>query len=457
MAINDWLKKKRGQGRSSFLKSWKADKTIRVWLHTADEAQPCDVYRHNIPTLVTIKGRNGEEDKVRIFTKNYVCHETEETLEGQYWRVKEQDATDERPLGSREHPIERCGLCKLVEWSREQALLARATKGKQGIGWTTKAFKFEGVDDKGRPETKYLHIGGIPNLFGAKDLSDEQKAGLKKAGIFVGGDDGAWAENMYAKQQTVFCIVDDAKPENGVQVAVETGLLGEKVKEVINKELKRRGPQKGNPQTHPYCIEWEYKKAEAQFNKKYDATALDEVKATPQILKLIRGEAPDTTDAKKPFNQQAVRAMLERHCVLEKGVVPWDELFPTKEQEETWREEDAATKVEDEKLRAEINADGTPEEPADREDVEGNDPAHDHEIADPDEEVECNQCAKVIKMSDAKCPHCGKEYQVEAAPPPAAPRVLKKRGDPAVAPPPPAPSSKSGAADDGLNDDEIPF
>ena len=74
---------------------------------------------------------------------------------------------------------------------------------------------------------------------------------------------------------------------------------------------------------HPFCIELTYDE-KAQMNKKYHARRIERVKLTPEIERLIRGEAPDLEPATRFFNQKNLRAFLERYAVVD---LPWDRIF----------------------------------------------------------------------------------------------------------------------------------
>lgn len=388
--------KHRGGGRSAFLSKWKEEGNISVWFHTKE--LPMEIWRHQIPLIQVRDDRDDKSKKVKhVWSKNLVCHETVEVLEAQNYRDKE--------TADRKKPPERCGLCKLIEWCYQQALAyeeTRDSKKPKGLSFVTPIFHFEGDEPD---ETTTLHVGGMCSLFSDDDLSEAMKEDLKRAKISLRN---SWKENAKAKCQYVMMIVDNAHPESGVQIAVETKLLGEKVKEVMEDELEKNDV---DIQRKPYCIEWEYFEKEKVFGKKYKATALRKVKPSPRILALIQGDTPQLSDdLTEPFNQQSIRAMLERHCVLpDKALVPWDEIFPSREQEALWKKED------EEQARRDKLAEEDEEEEGDEdaEEDEKKDEDEDDEDDDEDEEMfACDDCGKAIKASDAECPHCGKQYEV---------------------------------------------
>lgn len=481
----------RSGGGGSMLKGWKKTPGwIETWMHT--QWLPMAVYRHQIPQVVIVKDRDTRDPVKRVFSKSFVCHETESVLEGQYFR--------DRDTGERKHKPDRCGVCKLVEWCWQQSNVFEETrddKKPNGLRFTTPIFKFEGdLPD----ETAVLHVGGVANLFN-KDLNDAQKKDMKDAHIRVSD---AWKENAWAKCQYVMRIVDDAHPELGVQTAVEASSLGDKVKEKLNDELDNDV----DIQRSPYCIKWVYDEKQTDLNKKYKAVVLRKKHITPRILKLIRGPVEDLSeDLTTPFNQQSLRATLERHCLLPKGTVPWDEIFPTPEQEKKWALEDEAeekaaaaevpdddevdtsgseegTKLSPRRLRDEDEEDEDDEEKEDEDDEEEDEDEEEKEDDEEDEDededkemAECVECHKPMLMSASKCPHCGAEYdedeaEEEAKPPP----KMKSRGESRGAKSAAAPKAKSkpaggggsakrsraasattGHPDDGDQESDVPF
>lgn len=452
-----------GGGGAARLTNWKDKGFIDVWMHT--RMLPIDVFRHSIPMPIVFKDKITKEDVRRIWNKDLVCHETPLVLEKQYFHKKDD------PL-VRQNAPERCGICKLVEWCWLQCNLYEQTrdekdpKKREGIELTTKMFYFENED---KPEDeRTIHIGGVCNLLGKKDKhTDAQKASVKKAKIRL---DEVFKENFYAKLANLVAVVEDAAPENGVIVtAIGSGLGGS-----IRKMMDRMLENNRDIQKKPYCMRWKYD-SKALIADQYTSTELIEKKPDGRILAMIRGPEPEIPEYfTEPFNQQVVKAVLEKACTLPAGTVPWDELFPTREQEAKWKKEDDAAA----KLEAENEAAGDDEEVETEEDEDGDEePEFD---ADGDELVEC-ECGKPMKAKLATCPNCKRTYDVgdeeeeegegaeeeeepapakpgKAAakakkdePPPPAPKKMRKRAGATSAP------SKAGAEDDEAQGDGIPF
>lgn len=404
-----------GGGGGKFLPKWKKEKgSIDVWFHTKE--LPIAVWRHAIPQLVVKEDRDTKESITHVWTKNLVCHEDTSVLESQYFRDKD--------TGERKKPPERCGVCKLIEWAYQQALLfeeTRDTKKPKGLSAVTPLFHFEGDDPA---ETTTLHIGGICNLFGRDDLSDALKEDMAKAKISPRKE---WMQNALAKCNYAMFVVDNDHPDNGVQIAVEAGLLGDKVKEVMETELEKNDI---DIQVQPYCMQWEYFDKEKNFQKKYKASVLRKVRATGRVLELIRNsELPELPeDLRVPFNQDAIRASLERKCVLpnHETIIPWDELFPSKEQTIAWAKADAleaerAKKVAEDEAAAEAKAvkskpaksadeDDADEDDADEDDDDTDDEDDADDADEEEEKIACDDCKKPMSIDDTECKHCGATY-----------------------------------------------
>lgn len=406
-SLEGWLgHKSRGGGGGKFFSKWKEKGSAQVWLHT--QRLPLAIWRHPFPMYVVVKDKDDKDIEVKhVFSKKFVCHEDESVLTHP-WRDKN--------TGEREHPPKRCGLCKFNDWLWMQILAWLDThtwdndekewkenkKGKgEGIDPCTKIFEFE--SEAKDSENVTMYAGGCCGFFGLKELPKEVSLAMKAKKI---RGDEVWKQNASVKCESVMCIVNNDDIAAGVQIAVETQALGDKVKEEIQRVWKSN---EINIQKQPYVIEWGYNEKEI-FSKKYSATSIMKIKPSDRVLKLIRGEAPDLTELKKTFDQQKMRATLEEHCLLED--VPWDDLFPSEKQEREWAKEDAEAEEEEKKPSREPGDD-------EEEDEAGNDDDDDSESDDKDKDeddemVACDECKKPIKLSAKKCPHCGHKYEDDA-------------------------------------------
>lgn len=454
MGIDDFLKHSNRGGKRKFLKGWRNAEpyAINVFLHP--QASILALWRHPWQRVNVSEDRETKQVTRAVWVERLVCWEDEETLQHQHWRDKE--------TGRREHPPQVCPHCLMTEFVRD---LVDAGK----LSWVEPIFRFSGDDPK---DTRWYHAGGLYNAFGAKDLGKDEKEEMANVPASKGGPiyaKNAWAENTMAKLEYCFTIVNPDDVPAGIQVTIESNLLGEKVKETIAKRIKSAGREKGNPLVTPYAIRWEYNPKDGiPFNQKYDALMMEQIPVTPAIAALFREPPPDVAPVATRFDLKTHRAMLERHCVLPnpKTALPWDDFFREALRRAPKGESQAQVPEEVSALDA---------LPARGERNPGSAPALAARPAAPppppaDEMFACDGCEKPMKASDPKCPHCGMVYEVEAAPPPPPPKLPKRSEAKARAAAAPAAPSAASEAEKRLGvdpgdppdacggeDDDIPF
>jgi hypothetical protein len=409
--VDDFLNHKSRRSGGTFLKDWKKDGSIVVWLHT--KHVPMAVWSHGLPRVVAREDRNGGAPRKEIWGGSYVCHEKESVLLDQYRRDED---------GHRDNPPKRCPLCGMLEWTRTMVETKK-------LSWTRPMFKFEGTDPT---KTQVFLAGGIYGAFGAKNLTPEQRDELAKLGVY---QTNAFKQNVMARLGYLLVVVSNADVQAGAQIAQVTGLLGDKVKDCIRKARQPNvlGPERGNPFVNPYAFEWSYSEKALPSNK-YDVIRAEGVPLTPLIERAIRGPAVDVTALRTPFDFASMRAILEKHCLLPKGLVPWDRFFAPPAQEDDFGDVGTVPDV-------------------------GEAPAVETAAAEDDEELfACDECGKPIHANDAVCPHCGCVYDVapepEPEPEPEPVKALPKRSaaKPSVAKaqplPDPDPSNGAGMGED---------
>jgi len=453
LGFDEFMNHSTGARKNTFLKDWKKTPGyLDAFLHT--RRMPIVVHQHKFPR-VNVKERDGKIER-KVWMADLNCWESEEVL-GQQYAVTE---------GKRDVPPCLCPMCRLQEVMRWYVHTGK-------IKIHDVVFKCE-THEPGKPII--IHAGSMFGAFGqgaVKKMSEAQKEELKKHGIYLSQ---AWKENTVAKGAYVFTIVDANNVAAGVQITTEPSLLGDKVRGVIADAKVRLGNEKGNPIIHPYAMRWQARPNEEQFDKKYHAVGpMEQVQLTPDILKLIKSDPPDLSRYTAPFKVKNWRAFAESiYC----GPVPlpWDKICEPAEAEEKKRAEedksDGDASFNPDEL-AETETTGTPPN------ISAADPglppgmttgaatstSTPAATSDGDELVDCDVCGKEMKISDSKCPHCGKVYEVEAAapppPPPPPPRRSRseaKAGAGAAAPPPPATPAAPAAPDQNkADDDDVPF
>jgi hypothetical protein len=424
---------------------WKKKGSAIVWIHMT--AAPIISYRHNIPTLIPWEDRDTRKKEMRVWGRKYVCPEESGVL-------AEQHFYEDKKKGIRTTPPAWCGVCKMIEWARMEALAFERTRKKEvhrGIELTKRVFDFKGDRDA---EHKIIRLGGMCNLFGWKDLKPSAQSAMKAANdppIYKGG----WDQNFMAKPEYGFFIVPDDDPDHGIRFSPESGGLGQAFQKKL-KELMENGT---DPSKTPIGLRWKYNDKAPSFNEIYTVSSYAEDDGrlkvpSKRIRQLIESDKlpPIPKDFTESFNQITMRMMLEQHCTLDvpKGDIPWDKFFPSK----------AAIQK---RAKMEESSAPTPEVRSKKEEPE-------------EEEFACDACEKPVKASEPKCPHCGHEFEVDAAE--AAPKKtvkkVKKRssasgGEKAAAKsegtngggsrklPPRTPDSAPAEDTPGGEEDDIPF
>ena len=302
MSLDEFLGHSTGNARSTVLKNWKKrpSHSVDAWLHRS--APFACVWRHNMSRVV-IKKEGGGKD---VWGLNLTCWEREEVVKNQYKRLQN---------GEREIPPECCPMCKMLEWIH-QAI------ENGDIDWTTPVFRF--IGDVPQNNITY-YAGGMTGAFGSRNITDEQKQELGKAGIHVRD---AWKQVVQPKANYVMCVVDNDAPKDGVQVTIEPSLLGDKLRTEIRKALKSEGEEEGDPRKFPVVFQFQHDPdPKIEFGKKYDVTRISQkrIPLTTEIDRLISGPSPNVEFVTNPFDADTARMELEAHALIE---MPWDDFFP---------------------------------------------------------------------------------------------------------------------------------
>lgn len=300
-------------GGGKFLTKWKKRQPaeLRIWLHTRTPF--VTLWQHNIPQMRVFEDRQTGETVRKIWGGKFNCLENEAAV------LQHQN---KRQNGVREIPPQICPLCKMLEWTREQIAAKKLNKAQPLFKFEVPLLPGEEESDRTDDQLRIVHAGPFTDTL--KDLSQQEKIDFRKAGIKL---TEAWAENGRAKCNFVFRCVDHDNLDDGVQILIETSLVGEKVQQVIRDQMKRQGKAEGNPLLNPYAFQIEHKPKETQFQNKYHVLDLSP-KAYPmtdQVRELIVAtDPPDITRMREPGNVRALRTQLEQYALIE---FPWDELF----------------------------------------------------------------------------------------------------------------------------------
>lgn len=475
-----------GAGR---LGKWKDDGSIDVWLHTQRVPQP--LWKHQFFKIEARENKETKRINKEVWSFDFVCHEAEAVLKRQY-RYEDDDIT-------RESPPEACPLCKALMWVRTMVK-------KKKLDWKEPIFRFEGSD---KDKAVVIHAGGWWNAYKDVERGSADAEELNDAGIYL---KDSWKENGFAKLSYVFTCVDHAHVDEGIKVAVETGLLGDKVKAVIRKAMEELGDEEGNPFVNPFAIRWKFDDKARKFDEKYDAVKLGKLKITDKIEELITGKAPSISHITGKGDAKKLRALMEKHALIE---MPFDKFFANVSSDD---DKDESTSFDTEELegkktkastkrsseRSEEDEEDKPKrraKPRDDEDEEDEDdkprrkgadhddeppkrakakadedeaPARRKKVEDDDEEeeaprrkkaadkepevkkIKCDDCPNMMLPTDTKCSKCGAVYEVDEPAKPAVAASLKKKIDDDEDEPP-AKKSKGKKSKDAGDDDDDPF
>lgn len=431
----------RAGGSASFLGNWKKNNPpeVRIVLHT--QAPIISVWQHPWPKIVT-RERDGREVR-EVWSGNFNSWEVEDVLQRQYLR--------DRDSGERQYPPTVCPMSILLE---EIERMMREGE----LDWDQELFRFEGDDSsKGKVLFAACMTNKIKKVW--EGLTDNEKRDARKRGI--PGPADAWMTSMMAKCQYVFTVVDFDNPKDGIQIAKETTLVGDKTKKAIRDRRTSEGEDEGNPLINPYVIQWEYDKDAKKFDEKYEAIIIAKLAIPDDVMELIREkEAPELDRFVAPGDVEALRASMEDSYSGPPDLFDWDFIFAKAEALAGIDSEESAddvagdiagdTEGEDQaadKTAAKAKPKAKPEPDPDPEpESQGELPlpdAPDYLIAkrekdgsvfaaDGCELFSCEDCGTIMRDGEDKCRKCGADYSEDEAP--------------ADEPPPPPPKSKSKAA-----------
>lgn len=367
--------------RTEYLSKWKKNTPPRVdvWLHTKALIEP--LWRHGLPRLFTRKDRVTGEETVEVWSGDWLCWEDESVLTKQYLRDNE--------TGERAYPPTICPICKLIEY-------VRSCVDSGEWSWVAPLFRYMG-DDPSKGLT--INAGGIYNAFGGDRLTDSDIAELKHAKIFRSE---AWKQNMMAKLSYAFSVVDNEHPGKGTQIAIETSLLGDKVKEVVHKAMLE-AEDEGNPLSNPYAIRWMYSPDAKQFNLKYNAAKMGKIPLTQEIKDIIiNSPPPDLSKIKARKDPMVLQVQLQDACCNNKFDIPWGEIFGDAIEEWKTMGEEAennSTAFDTDAMDEAPKKEQVARQVARRQAVKPK--------TAPKENTLCYQCGEFMSVGDTKCFHCG--------------------------------------------------
>lgn len=368
MGIDEFLSHSPSGGGGVLLRNWKKQKTINVWLHTM--APFYTLWRHGFPRIYV----NRDTKVSEVWNGNFNCWDPEDV-------VKTQNFID-KATGLRKTRSKVCPLCELIDQVR------MAVYSKE-IDWLQPIFEFKA--DSG--ESRIIRAAGLYNGYKG-DLTREENEDL--AAKKIRKSEG-WKDSAFAKCNYVFFVVVDDRPEDGIQISIESTLLGSKVQTAVNDEITKSG-EKGNPMMHPYAIQWQYRENESDIQKKYHALAMTRLDLTDEVRELIcEEEPPDGSYVMGKGDAHLLLSSMEHHYVGPSGLLDFEELFePTGIFDE----------VDDQSKEGDLGS-------SDGEGQEATEVGREGDAEDDDGLVECDECREPMEEDLDVCPHCGMDFSVK--------------------------------------------
>lgn len=387
---DDFLKHQSSGGGGSYLKKWKDDGEVDVWLHP--KAGVAVRWAHSF-WHVTEKKEKGEKVTV-IWSYRFICHEKAVILGKQRYRTDENGGVPGN--GRREFPPQVCPECMAIEHFRDEVRAGR-------LSWTAPLFAWELPDD-----TLTITVGGFCGLF-SKDRNEYSKAQLEEMNRARIEQSEIYEENATARCDYIMRVVADADPSAGCVIAPVADSLGRKIQKAIRDRIEAtnaRGipPEKRYvPSRDTLCLRWKYD-ANQDFDRKYEVVTLGENVPSEDVLAALADEPPPIADLVSLGNVAQLRAQMEQHCLV-KGV-PWDTIF--KQAERLGSDAgDFAAEAEAAALRARPQAAAPVAPPAVPPPVQAAAAASVPAVSA--EPYECEVCGGP-NSSEVKCRHCGAEY-----------------------------------------------
>ncbi len=387
--IDDFLNHESGKsGRSKVLRGWNKDGSVTVWLHTKYPPKP--IWRYKLPIPVTYKDKTTKVEITEVWTRQFVSHDPEYVHRDFYERDREGNR--------RTPPSDPFGI--LLE-RIYQAVVSGRLEPMAPV-WSV-------TNSKG--ETTVLHAAGICGLLSGNKVAEQYAVAAAKVGVPLSK---AWQQTANAKLAYVFAVVNDAKPGDGVQLAIETSLLGDEVKKAIHNAKDSFGAQHANPLVTPYALRWKYNKNETPMNM-YSASAIG-VAVLPlrdEIRDLIYSDLSPTfgEDELTPYNIAHMRSYVETYMPANvQRIIDLNACFGNIKAVKPNENHSNSEPAEFTSNRVDVKTQA-PQAPQANEEM-----------------VACDSCGKPMPETAPICPHCGYVYE-QAAPPPPPPPVVRKRSE----------------------------
>jgi hypothetical protein len=372
MTLDEALAREGKRGGGAFLKDWKDDGEIVVWLHTKSDIW--SRFTHPFPYIDVKEDKETRKVKRVLRSMRFGCLEADSVNEKR--RFKD-DVT-----GLREYPPVVCPLCLLIERLRAATDLPN--------------------------ETLVVNLPDARNYEGDPTPVEYKKDNVIGEAPRTGK---SWMKSIDLRQTYLFAVVADETPTDGVRVADEAYGLGSSMFKMIKQQKESEGEEAGDPRRSPFAIKWVYNEKAAPSDK-YTCFRFNKVKLTPEVNALIRGDLPDLGQYCEPGNVIALRAYVEEALTAEaRKVVDIDALFAEAEKTQKARGEPT-----EQRRRPEAAGNGSSAKPAAaagplvagrRRKVEDPKPA-------PVQTIPCDECQTPMRPDQTECTKCHAKYEIDS-------------------------------------------
>jgi hypothetical protein len=285
MALTTFLNSTQRGGGGQWMNKWKDAGKVVVWLHT--KVEPVLSYTHQFTSVEV--GQEADSGRATSFTKwwKFVSPDPDPVHRNQHFR----DDNDNMRV-----PPDRDPFLLLREWLRRA----------DHIGMEDAIFRW--VSPKDNEVTVWTR----------GELSGRIDRGKRKFG-----------HTLDTKVEYIFAVVRNDSPNEGVLLARETQLVGQRVAEVIRQQQEELGVEGGDPTLHPYAFVWQFNKDEKSPMNKYKVwkgghPCSDEIWAA-----ITSDDPPDPSEYARfrDGDMQKMRAVMEAAARSAGAQLPFDEIF----------------------------------------------------------------------------------------------------------------------------------
>lgn len=407
MSYDDFLKYTGRSSGGGFLKDWKDEGQIDVWLPPMLAPQPR--WQHRFIHIQDAKPKDAKDGDAKVPTImqfRWNCIEREAIL--RKYRFRFDDGGAFAMNGTREHPPEDCPWDLFIEWVR--------TEIRQGrLDWMDPLFKLETDDDE-----RIIRAGGFVGLTRTpkEKLTGAQREDMRRND--VDQSEEYKSDGRPALDYLVRCV-EYNDPQGGILKTSVGDTLGQLIQNEIRNRItvtaKSRRPF--DPRRDWLCLRWIYNDAKS-FKEKYAIMTMTEEEPTREVLETLK----DVPSIQDDIRKGDPRELLEKfQAAIVPGIkVPWDELFgpaierankadpfPTTKGTSQAKQQRQTQKTEVQKPKDQTPPKGQ-QKPQHAPENQTFNEAMNAKPDDDDGMVACDVCEKPMPETEFECPHCRSRF-----------------------------------------------